>query len=77
MTQKRDSSLEYERSANAWRKVLKELPANHALQSWVWGDFKSRWGWSAQRLSLSIPDHETETVAAFQVLARRVPFLRR
>ena len=29
-----------------WNSALASLPARHVLQSWEWGQFKSRWGWS-------------------------------
>ena len=55
---------------NEWDQALAVLPAAHALQSWAWGDFKSRWGWTAERLlwrEAGVP------VAAAQVLARPLP----
>jgi peptidoglycan pentaglycine glycine transferase (the first glycine) len=30
-----------------WNRALLQLPAPHVLQSWEWGAFKSRYGWSA------------------------------
>jgi peptidoglycan pentaglycine glycine transferase (the first glycine) len=35
----------------AWHEHLAGLPGAHLLQSWDWGDFKSRYGWSARRLA--------------------------
>ncbi len=32
-----------------WNALLCRLPMPHVLQSWEWGDFKSRWGWLAER----------------------------
>jgi peptidoglycan pentaglycine glycine transferase (the first glycine) len=29
-----------------WNTTLAALPCRHVLQSWEWGQFKSRWGWS-------------------------------
>lgn len=29
-----------------WNSTLENLPAHHVLQSWEWGQFKSRWGWA-------------------------------
>ena len=29
-----------------WNSALAALPARHVLQSWEWGQFKSRWGWT-------------------------------
>jgi peptidoglycan pentaglycine glycine transferase (the first glycine) len=28
-----------------WNTMLAALPNRHVLQSWEWGQFKSRWGW--------------------------------
>jgi len=65
-----------------WDSSLATLPAAHLLQSWQWGEFKSRYGWSARRLLWSVSDLtgfekpvRSETVAAAQVLKRSVgPF---
>jgi lipid II:glycine glycyltransferase (peptidoglycan interpeptide bridge formation enzyme) len=53
-----------------WDAALSILPAAHALQSWAWGDFKSRWGWKPTRLLWQ--DGDTP-VAAAQILARQIP----
>jgi lipid II:glycine glycyltransferase (peptidoglycan interpeptide bridge formation enzyme) len=29
-----------------WNSTLAALPYRHVLQSWEWGQFKSRWGWT-------------------------------
>jgi lipid II:glycine glycyltransferase (peptidoglycan interpeptide bridge formation enzyme) len=29
-----------------WNAVVAALPYCHVLQSWAWGQFKSRWGWT-------------------------------
>ena len=71
----RASTLKREESQVAWNQALAGLPDAHALQSWVWGDFKSRWGWSAQRLTLTIAQSSWEPLAAAQVLKRRIPRL--
>lgn len=62
-------------SANAWRETLALLPDAHALQSWTWGQFKSRWGWSATAMRLSIPREENGTKAAALLLKRSLPWL--
>jgi lipid II:glycine glycyltransferase (peptidoglycan interpeptide bridge formation enzyme) len=36
-----------------WDAALASLPTAHALQTWDWGDFKSRWGWESTRYPLS------------------------
>ena len=53
-----------------WDPALAALPFAHALQSWAWGDFKSRWGWRAARL---LWQAEAGPVAAAQVLQRAIP----
>ncbi|MCG3210909.1 MAG: Lipid II:glycine glycyltransferase [Anaerolineae bacterium] len=53
-----------------WDAALAALPAAHALQSWAWGEFKSRWGWSPTRLLWRA---DGTPVAAAQILARRIP----
>ncbi len=71
----RASTLKRESSAIAWQQALASLPGAHALQSWVWGEFKTRWGWSAQRLSLTVAENSWDPLAAAQVLKRNVPRL--
>ncbi|HRF50525.1 MAG TPA: peptidoglycan bridge formation glycyltransferase FemA/FemB family protein, partial [Anaerolineales bacterium] len=48
----------------AWDALAQSLPGAHILQSWAWGEVKSRWGWRAERLSWA------EGRAAAQVLTR-------
>ncbi|MDW8325431.1 MAG: peptidoglycan bridge formation glycyltransferase FemA/FemB family protein [Anaerolineales bacterium] len=35
----------------AWNALAAALPGAHILQSWEWGEVKSRYGWRAERLS--------------------------
>ncbi len=58
--------------AQTWDRALLELPNPHMLQSWTWGEFKSRHGWRVTRLLFKEQD---EIVAAASVLQRRVPGL--
>ena len=58
--------------ARAWDSALLALPNPHILQSWAWGEFKSRHGWRATRLLFKEGD---ETVAAASVLQRKLPRL--
>jgi peptidoglycan pentaglycine glycine transferase (the first glycine) len=58
--------------AAAWDDVLLDLPNPHVLQSWSWGEFKSRHGWSATRLLFT---EKGGAVAAASVLQRRLPRL--
>ena len=55
-----------------WRRALLALPNPHVLQSWPWGEFKSRYGWQADRLLFQ---RGGQTVAAASVLQRRLPGL--
>jgi lipid II:glycine glycyltransferase (peptidoglycan interpeptide bridge formation enzyme) len=55
---------------DTWNTALAALPYAHILQSWEWGDFKSRWGWQPTRLLW----RQGETpVAAAQMLAKAIP----
>jgi lipid II:glycine glycyltransferase (peptidoglycan interpeptide bridge formation enzyme) len=58
--------------AQAWDHALLSLPNPHLLQSWAWGEFKSRHGWQAIRLLFQ---EEGRIVAAASVLQRKLPRL--
>lgn len=47
-----------------WNTRLATLPRRHILQSWEWGQFKSRWGWTPRYLM-------TATGAAAALVLRR------
>lgn len=51
---------------------MASLPAHHVLQSWEWGQFKSRWGWSPRYLAF---EEVGRPRAAALVLRRRLPRL--
>jgi len=53
-----------------WNTLLRTLPNHHVLQSWEWGEFKGRYGWTAERLVFKQGD-AGQVVAAAQVLIRR------
>jgi lipid II:glycine glycyltransferase (peptidoglycan interpeptide bridge formation enzyme) len=53
----------------AWDEALAMLPHPHILQTWDWGDFKSRWGWQVTRLQFA---QDGQPVAAAQVLRRKL-----
>jgi lipid II:glycine glycyltransferase (peptidoglycan interpeptide bridge formation enzyme) len=53
-----------------WDHTLLKLPNPHVLQSWAWGEFKSRHGWSTTRL---LWQEDGQPVAAASVLQRRMP----
>lgn len=69
----RASTFKLESSPTAWAAALARLPNAHALQSWAWGRFKSRWGWEAMPLVMTVAESSWEPVAAALVLKRRLP----
>lgn len=54
-------------TAAEWDAATLQLPPAHVLQRWDWGDFKSRWGWRAERWLLGQDDRPQ---AAVQLLRR-------
>ncbi len=54
-----------------WHAILAQLPHPHTLQSWDWGEFKSRWGWKPLRLAWFGADGAP--LAAAQILRRPIP----
>ena len=56
-------------SAADWNLLAAALPQAHILQSWEWGDFKSRYGWSARRFVWKATDLPS-ALAAAQLLTR-------
>ncbi|MBI2977187.1 MAG: peptidoglycan bridge formation glycyltransferase FemA/FemB family protein [Chloroflexi bacterium] len=71
-------------SAFEWDATLSALPNAHLLQSWQWGEFKSRYGWSARRVLWLAADltglnrpvrSDDKPLAAAQILKRTLgPF---
>ncbi|UCC89589.1 MAG: peptidoglycan bridge formation glycyltransferase FemA/FemB family protein [Anaerolineales bacterium] len=57
-------------SGSEWDMALACLPEAHVLQTWDWGDFKSRWGWQPTRLLF---EEAGQPVAAAQILRRQLP----
>jgi peptidoglycan pentaglycine glycine transferase (the first glycine) len=55
-----------------WNSLISALPHSHLLQSWQWGEFKSRHRWSARRLVWK--DDSSQPVAAVQILRRSLAF---
>lgn len=51
-----------------WNRLVAELPGAHILQTWEWGQFKSRFGWQPERLIWR--DEEGRSHAAALVLLR-------
>jgi len=60
-----------------WHQALQVLPNPHPLQSWTWGQFKARWGWTASPLLLRVHDQPDEhpPLAAAMLLKRKAPRL--
>jgi lipid II:glycine glycyltransferase (peptidoglycan interpeptide bridge formation enzyme) len=58
--------------SQTWTRALLALPNPHVLQSWTWGEFKSRHGWSATRFLFQEGE---KTVGAASVLQRKLPRL--
>ncbi len=56
--------------AGAWDNAMRKLPSPHVLQSWAWGEFKSRWGWAAERWLLT--GAQAQPRAAVQLLRRSI-----
>ena len=54
---------------SVWDTALANLPQSHVLQTWDWGDFKSRWGWLPTRLLF---EEAGQPLAAAQILRRRL-----
>ncbi|MCA9923623.1 MAG: peptidoglycan bridge formation glycyltransferase FemA/FemB family protein, partial [Anaerolineales bacterium] len=71
----RASTFKLETSQAAWLTALGKLPNAHALQSWTWGSFKSRWGWEALPYLLTVAESSWEPLAAALVLKRQLPRL--
>ena len=55
--------------ADAWDDLIGASPGAHLLQSYGWGDFRTRYGWSVQRFAVATGDG----FAAAQVLWRSTP----
>ncbi len=63
-----DLKLDIVKDGARWDELLLSLPAPHLLQSWTWGELKSRFGWSAKRLVWR--DNGGPAMAAGQLLTR-------
>lgn len=55
-----------------WQAILSQFAQAHPLQSWAWGAFKSRWGWSQRALLFC---HNNQPAAAVMLLKRQLPRL--
>jgi peptidoglycan pentaglycine glycine transferase (the first glycine) len=63
------SRITYHVSRDHWNTALASLPGPHVLQSWEWGEFKSRHGWQPERYLWLENDRP---YAAAAVLTRRL-----
>jgi peptidoglycan pentaglycine glycine transferase (the first glycine) len=63
------SSVEVTDAAE-WDTIISSLPFSHILQSWAWGEFKSRYGWSVRHLVWN--NSTGHPVAAAQILRRQL-----
>ena len=63
-----DLKLDTVDDGTLWDELLLSLPAPHLLQTWTWGELKSRFGWQARRLLWQ--DGAGSVVAAGQLLTR-------
>lgn len=59
-------------SRAAWFQAVQALPSQHFLQSWEWGALRERHGWQVLR---HLCERNSEVVAAFTLLTRRIPLL--
>lgn len=59
------------KSPNEWQKLLEQLPNAHPLQTWTWGEFKSRWGWEMRP---TVFHNGPTLVAAAMILRRKLPY---
>lgn len=63
--------LATEDELNRWNELIVANPdGGNALQSWEWGEFKSRWGWEPRRYIYELLG---QPVVAVQWLVRKVP----
>jgi len=56
---------------DTWNQALSTIPHAHVLQSYEWGEFKSRYGWQPTRLLF---EEGGQPVAAASLLTRRLPW---
>lgn len=56
-----------------WNRNLIQLPDAHVLQSWEWGEFKAKYGWSPTRVLFADGTETASPRAAAQVLRRPLP----
>jgi peptidoglycan pentaglycine glycine transferase (the first glycine) len=63
--------LDHSPDGQAWNRWIAELPGAHILQTWQWGQVKSRFGW--QPLTQVWRDQSGQISAAALILVRTIP----
>ena len=58
-------------SAETYTQILSRFPSAHPLQSWAWGELKSRWGW---QMLPTVWELAGKPVAVAMLLKRPVPY---
>ncbi len=61
-------------SAEKWDSILSQLPNPHPLQSWAWGELKSRWGWSMLPVCWEINGNPMAAAMILRNKIGRTPF---
>jgi len=56
-----------------WNAALLDLPAPHVLQTWQWGAFKAKYGWTPTRLLFEAEGHVCAAASALQRRWSRLP----
>jgi peptidoglycan pentaglycine glycine transferase (the first glycine) len=67
-----DPTLSSQAADERWNRFVASHPYGHVLQTASWGDLKSGFGWSAERVALTTPSDGI--VAGAQILYRPLPF---
>ena len=60
-------------SPDQWDTFLNSQPRAHILQQAAWGDLKSAYGWSVERVALT-DDSQSQIICGAQLLFRPLPF---
>ena len=63
-------NLEIVHSSAEWNNALASIPNAHVLQTWEWGELKSKVGWTPTRLLFA---EDGKPFAAAQILRRPLP----
>jgi lipid II:glycine glycyltransferase (peptidoglycan interpeptide bridge formation enzyme) len=68
-----DSSFEFiDPPRPLWDAFVAGHPQAHVMQTSGWGELKSRFGWSAERVALAASS--ADTISGAQILFRRLPY---